>query len=151
MIKLKGVVYYESKRYYWFDILKIIAAFLALTNYTFGYLLEYAGYNNVSTFVYSFAITVSKIGVLIFLMVIGYFLLKKKGIDTYKSVLKKIIRVTILLLLVSLYEYIMKVGISNVDIKGFIFRIIEKPIIIPFWYLYMLIGLYLGVPLYKKW
>lgn len=134
----------EKKRYIWLDILKIIACFCVIINHAGGYIFEYWGHNKCTVLFYSFFFSICKIGVPIFLMATGYLLIKKDY--KYKDACKSIIRILIPLLALSFLTYY----IEGANLKKFIFDFLESPIIIPYWYLYMMIGVYLLMPLISK-
>lgn len=136
------------KRNYWIDILKIIACFCVIINHTGLVLLEYTNYKSIPVLVYSFMFAICKIGVPIFIMVTGYLLLNKK--TNYKQTIRRIMRILIPLLFLSLFSYIKTNGISNFNILIFCKDFIKSPVITAFWYLYMLIGLYIVIPFVQK-
>ena len=136
----------NNYRCIWIDIIKIIACFCVIINHNGGFLLEYAGYTKSTVLFYSICFSICKIGVPLFLMITGYLLLKQE--QSYKKSLKRIYRIFIPLLFVSLLIYIKKNGFNISFI--FIEEFINNPIIIPYWYLYMLIGLYLILPFVQK-
>lgn len=134
----------NNKRCIWIDILKITACFCVIINHNGGFLLEYAGNNNYTVLFYSIFFSICKIGVPIFLMITGYLLLTKE--ESYKRIFKRIYRIFMPLLFISLLVYVKQNGFNIDFIKSFI----NGPIIIPYWYLYMLIGLYLMLPFIRK-
>ncbi len=140
----------ESKRYYWLDIIKIIACLSVIINHTCGYLLEYTNNAHYATIFYSIQFALCKIGVPLFLMVSGYLLLNRNENISFKEVFKRIYRIIVPLIFISLLLYIKEIGIKNFNFLDFIINFLKKPYIIPFWYLYMLIGLYVAMPFLKK-
>ena len=142
-IKNKENIKKANNHYVWLDLLKILACFLVIVNHSVSYLLDSSGYNNYSVLVYSCAFAICKIGVPIFLMITGILLNKQMN---YRYIGKKIFRIIVPLVLLSAYIYIRNYGIHF----NFFKSILEDPISIPHWYLYMLIGLYLMMPLVEK-
>ncbi len=140
----------EQKRYYWLDIIKIIACLSVVINHTSGYLLDYTNNAVYATIFYSIQFALCKIGVPLFLMVSGYLLLHRSEDISFKEVAKRIFRIIIPLIFISLIFYIKEVGIKNFNFLNFTLDFLKAPYIIPFWYLYMLIGLYATMPFLKK-
>lgn len=130
------------------DILKIIACFLVVVNHAGIGLLSYAGYTKGTTLFYSTCFSICKIAVPIFIMITGSLLLKKE--ETYKSIIKRIFRIVVPIICVSIYYYFIDQGHVGTDIKNFITAIIQEPLNMSLWYLYMLIGLYIMTPFIKK-
>ena len=139
----------SKKRYYWLDLVKILACFFVVINHTGGYLLEFTNNANYSVVYYSLNFALCKVGVPLFIMVTGYLLLSKKEI-TYQEVLKRIFRIFVPLFLITLLLYVKDTGIKNFNFLKFILCFIEKPYFSSFWYLYMFIGLYSVSPFIKK-
>lgn len=138
-----------KKRYYWLDILKIVACYLIVVNHTGGYIVEFMGKDSLgANLFFSIQFVICKIGVPIFIMTTGYLLLTKNY--NFKDVLKKIYRISVPLILFSIFIYWSWYGIGFNRIDKFIITFIKEPLIIPYWYLYMLIGLYLVTPFVQK-
>lgn len=139
----------KNKHYYWIDLLKIIACFLVIINHTGGYLLQYSGYNDLGVVIYYIInFVVCKTAVPIFIMVSGFLLLQKNS--SYSDILKRIFRILVPLLFLSIFVFFRKNGVGLYQLKDFIINFLKEPIIVPFWYLYMLIGLYLVTPFIQK-
>jgi len=136
----------NNKEINYINILRIIACFMVIINHTNGYILEYDSIIN-STF-YCITFSLCKIGVPLFLMITGCLILDKKY--NYKKIIKCILRVLIPALGISLVLYIKNVGINNLDFIYFFKSILSKPYIIPFWYIYALIGVYCSLPFIQK-
>lgn len=139
-----------KKRYYWVDIIKIIACILVIINHSAGYIFEYAGKTNTTTTVYSIIFSICKMGVPLFILSTGYLLLKDDKVDSYKKTFQRIYRIIIPLLGISFLHYIWVVGINKINIIEFLTKFITQPRQIYLWYLYMLIGLYLIIPFIQK-
>lgn len=137
--KIKGNILY-------IDILRIIACLMVIINHTHGIILE----NSTSTnsIFYCIGFSICKIGVPIFLMITGVLLLDKNY--DYKKILKCIFRVLVPVLGLSLIFYVKDVGISNINLILFLKNIISAPYIVPYWYIYALIGIYLTIPFLQK-
>lgn len=144
-IKIKN-----TKRYFWIDLLKIIACFWVIVNHSSGYLLEITGNTNLSVGVYSFIFTCCKCAVPIFIMVTGYLLLNSKKELNYKYSFTKIIRILVPLVGLSFIAFIIQNGIKDLNLISFIKSFLAAPIIIPYWYLYMLIGIYILIVILQK-
>ena len=125
------------------DIIRIFACFMVIINHTSGLILDGSSTN---TTVYCILFSLCKMGVPLFLMISGVLLLDKNY--NYKKVFKCIIRVLIPVLVISLLLFIKDNGIK--DISLFIKNIISKPYLVPYWYIYALIGIYLTIPFLQK-
>ena len=139
----------EQKRYIWIDILKILACFLVIIDHSHSYLLHHM--KDITTFAalfYTIGFSICKQGVPVFIILSGYLLLKKE--QNYKMILKRIYRIVIPLVLLSLFLYVKNIGISNINVLDFINKFMEEPFATHLWYLYMLIGLYMVTPFVKK-
>lgn len=134
-------------RVLWLDILKIMACFCVIINHSLSYLFFNNSITNISVLYYAINFSICKIGVPIFIMITGTLLLKKE--ITYKNILKRILKIFIILFIVSFCLSLEKSGIQF-NIEQFFKQFLEEPIIIPYWYLYMLIGLYVVIPFIKK-
>ena len=132
---------------YAFDILRILACFLVIVNHTNSEV--FLGMNPSLTWALSLAyFYFSKIAVPIFLMISGALLLRREY--SYKELLiHKVGKVAAVLLLFSLYIYLVEEG-NAFNLHDFINRIIEAPIITSYWYFYMLLGAYLILPFLRK-
>ena len=119
------------------DLLKSIACILVIINHTSSYLLINENYLPF----YKIEFVLCRIAVPIFIMCTGYLMCTKelKG----KDILKKILKVFIPLFLLSGLIYFLQH--KTIDFL-FLQNFIATPIIEPFWYIYMLIGLYLVMP-----
>ena len=119
------------------DLLKSIACILVIINHTSSYLLINENYLPF----YKIEFVLCRIAVPIFIMCTGYLMCTKelKG----KDILKKILKVFIPLFLLSGLIYLLQH--KTIDFL-FLQNFIATPIIEPFWYIYMLIGLYLIMP-----
>ena len=135
-----------KKQIIYLNILRVIACFLVVVNHTHGYILYYNTFIN-STF-YCVMFSFCKIAVPIFLMITGVLILDKDY--DYKKISKCIHRVFIPLIFISFALYVRDVGINKIDMLNFIIKFLNEPLIIPFWYLYMLIGLYPVIPFLQK-
>ena len=119
------------------ELLKCIACILVIINHTSSYLLINENYLPF----YKIEFVLCRIAVPIFIMCTGYLMCTKelKG----KDILKKILKVFIPLFLLSGLIYLLQH--KTIDFL-FLQNFIATPIIEPFWYIYMLIGLYLIMP-----
>lgn len=125
------------------DIVRIFACFMVIINHTSGLILDGS---NINTIAYCILFSICKIGVPLFLMISGVLLLDKDY--NYKKVFKCIIRVLIPALVISLLLYIKDNGINHMWL--FIKNIISEPYLVPYWYIYALIGIYLTIPFLQK-
>lgn len=135
-----------SKRYIWLDIAKILACFLVIVNHSHG-LSKHAGVTTTVAIFDAVSFAICKIAVPIFLMSTGVLLLQKE--TTWKKTIIRILRVAVPLLALSIYYYVKIYGKSG-SILNFCRVFIEAPLSPFLWYLYMLVGLYLGMPFVHK-
>jgi surface polysaccharide O-acyltransferase-like enzyme len=129
-----------------FDLLKIIACYLVIVNHVGIYLLRYTVNTPFIIFVYSLFLTFCKIAVPLFVMVTGSLLLSRQ--DSHKKTFKRVFKILVPLVGLSLLLYVYRNGISAV--LGFVPSFLQERAIVPFWYLYMLVGLYLVSPFINK-
>ena len=109
----------EKKRYYWVDLLKILACFLVVINHTGGYLLEFAGTSNFGTSLfYMIEFVICKIGVPLFIMISGFLLLERN--NNFCDIGKKIFRVFVPLFLLSALVYFKANGFGISEVGDFI-------------------------------
>lgn len=134
-----------KKRKTWLDILKIIACFLVIINHSGLYMFEFTN-TTASQIFYSMNFTFCKLAVPVFIMASGVVLLKKEV--KYKDILMKILRISIPLIALSFVSYVHHSG--NINILNFAKLFIKDRMLVPYWYLYMLIGIYLLIPFIKK-
>ncbi len=119
------------------DLLKAIACIFVIMNHTSSYLLINENYLPF----YKIEFVLCRIAVPIFIMCTGYLMCTKelKG----KDVLKKILKVLIPLFLLSGLIYFLQH--KTIDFL-FLQNFLATPIIEPYWYIYMLVGLYMIMP-----
>lgn len=127
----------------WLNILKIIGCILVLINHT---ILLKIGDSNVDVFFACILFAISKVAVPIFVMVTASIMINR-SVD-FKYVLKKILKVCILLIVLSVIVYIIRNASFN--LLDFIQCFFKVSIMYPYWYLCMLIGLYLMLPVLNK-
>lgn len=128
------------------DVIKILACFLVIVNHTSTYLIQYGQYTKLNVFFYSFSFMFCKIAVPLFIMVSGSLLLSRQ--DSFQKIMKRIMKVMVPLVLLSIVAYVYKYGLDA--LPGFGLTFLRDPILVPFWYLYLLVGLYLMSPFVAK-
>jgi surface polysaccharide O-acyltransferase-like enzyme len=132
------------------DIIKIVACFLVIVNHSAGYIFKTASRSDAAiTLIYSFIFLASKIAVPLFIMVSGALLLSSQK-SSFKQSLMRIVRILVPLILLSLMVFVKNNGFSALLSFQFVIEFIRQPAILPYWYLYMLIGLYLATPFLQK-
>lgn len=118
-------------------ILKSIACILVIINHTSSYLLTNENYLSF----YKIEFVLCRIAVPIFIMCTGYLMCTKEL--TLKDVLKKFLKVFIPLFIMSFLIYFLQ----HKSIDFYFFKnFVQNPITEPYWYIYMLVGLYLIMP-----
>lgn len=138
----------SKERFYYLDILKIIACLCVIMNHAIELIKEYANHSFSGALFYSVNYSIYKVAVPIFIMITGVLLLGRE--DSYRDMLKKIFRIMVPLLLLSLYLYIKENTLAKFSMLSFLKTFLKDPIRVPYWYLYMLIPLYLMTPFIQK-
>jgi surface polysaccharide O-acyltransferase-like enzyme len=128
------------------NLIKILACILVIINHTVNHVLSYKT-PGVDIF-FCLLFSLCKIAVPIFIICSGYLILKKDY--TYKKIGKNIVKILIPLLVISCYLYVKGVGFKNINVIDFLKQFLSAPYIKPYWYLYMLPGLYLITPFMQK-
>ncbi len=138
----------DSKKttYTHINLLKIIACFLVIVNHTINHVLNFK--TEGVDFFFCLLFSLCKIAVPLFIICSGYLILKKEY--TYKKVFQNIIKVFVPLLVISIFLYVKDTGLKNINILDFFEKFISEPYIKPYWYLYMLLGLYFVTPFIQK-
>ena len=136
----------NKKEIFYLDILRIFACFMVIVNHTNGFILENKTFAN-STF-YCIMFSLCKVAVDLFLMITGALSLNKNY--SYKKILKCIFRVGVPVFAFSCLFYIRDVGMHDINVFEFLKSILSNPYIIPYWYIYARIGVYLVLPFVQK-
>lgn len=133
----------NKQKYYYLEILRIIACILVLFNHTISTI---SPCNNIEVILFNLIFMLSKIAVPIFFMISGYLLLKKDY--SYKELyLNKFARIFIAVFGCTILVSFIRENYNALSIvKGFF----SDPIFIAYWYLYTLLGIYLVVPFLRK-
>ena len=135
-----------KNRIVYLDLLKIIACYLVIVNHVGIYIMRYSIHTPWIVFFYSLSFSFCKIAVPLFVMASGALLLSRQ--DTYSKMLSRIVKILVPLVGLSLLLYVYRHGFGSV--LGFIPSFLQERAIVPFWYLYMLVGLYLITPFIQK-
>lgn len=132
------------------EILRIIACFFVIVSHTNNFAFESLKNYNFTWFVIIFYYILSRIAVPIFFMISGALYLSKEY--SYKEMIKRsFFRLILPLSLFSLLIYFKRNPILSIDnLWIFIKSILEGNILGNYWFLYVLIGLYLGTPFIQK-
>lgn len=137
----------EKTREYSIDILRIIACFFIVVRHsTDGYGLEF---DHFSTTLFYRSLSYPFLA--IFIMITGYFILKKE--ETYSNFFRKRLKkifVPFIFWSLIYFEYGNINNLPNWDIVGFYYRFINGKIFYHLWYVYFIIGIYLAVPFLRK-
>lgn len=133
----------EKNNKIWINILKIIASFNVVINHA---CILNIGNSNIEILFHCIQLSLSKVAVPIFIMITAVLLIEKK-ID-FKYIRKKIIKIIIPLIFLSMLTYI--IHNETFSFVDFIRKFFIAEIVYPYWYLYMLIGLYLMIPILNK-
>lgn len=143
-----GGILPTAKKIIYYDILKILACFTVIINHTGGLMILDNPQRYQIIFYLSF-FHFSKIGVPLFIMVSGALLLGRDD-DPKRLYLKRIPRILLVLIVFSTYVFVARNGISPSLLPTYIKTLLAGPVITPYWYLYMLVGLYLVTPFIQR-
>lgn len=138
-----------KNREMYIDVLRILACFLVIVCHTYVWGFNKTEYN--VTWLLSVAIyLISKTAVPIFFMISGFLNLKKDY--SYKEILVKTFKRLILpLIIFSAIIYFKDNPILTIqNFQNFIKLFLQEDIILHYWYLYALIGMYLVTPMLRK-
>lgn len=140
----------NKTKYVFIEVLRIIACFLVIVNHTNSEIFLYSApslkWNLSLTYFF-----ISKMAVPIFVMISGYTMLGKQ--DDYKKSMKRVIRMVITLVLFSVVVYTyqcMNGGYAVFSIVECLKMMIQYPLTVAYWYLYMYIGLLIMMPFLQK-
>lgn len=137
----------KPKRLLHLDMLRILAIFLVVFNHTGdrGFMLFAAQTQSVLYFPYMLCSIFCKIAVPLFFMISGALLLKKT--ETLKQLFsKRILRMTVVLLLVSVPYYFWLHRTQGIGVADFFTYIYGNSATTSLWYLYSYIALLLLLP-----
>lgn len=122
----------------------MLACFLVIINHSHGYIFDYSNTMTTKTFdILNFVFY--KMGVPLFVMASGALFLGRKV--EYKKIFKQIYKLVVPLFVLSFVIYFKQ---NDLCTAGFIENFFKEPIIIPYWYLYMIIMLYFITPFINK-
>lgn len=139
-----------EKKYH-IEILRIICIILVVFNHTSpnGYMAFVGEENIVLYYLYMFASVLCKIAVPVFFMISGALLLGKE--EPISVLLKKrVLRMLVILLVISVPYYLWLSTDKNLGIGSYFRTIYTQPASTALWYLYSYIGFLLMLPLLRK-
>lgn len=143
--------HHKIKRLAHVDLLRLLAIYLVIFNHTGnqGYLLFADKMESPLSLVYMMASVFCKIAVPIFFMISGALLLKKE--ESLKQLfLKRVFRIAIVLVLVSIPYYYWLRRSNGVSITSFLTWIYAESASTSLWYLYSYIALLLVLPFLRS-
>ena len=141
----------ETARLVHLDILRILSIYLVAFNHTseHGYMLFADRAESVLYFPYMAFSVLCKIAVPIFFMISGALLLPKQ--ESFKQLLKKrILRMAVVLIIVSVPYYYLFLRSNGVSVSNFLTYIYGNNATTALWYLYSYIGLLLLLPFLRS-
>ena len=140
----------NKKRYDFIDILRVFACFFVIVTHTTGFVfLEVPASSTWFAAITWFFI--SKWSVPVFVMISGYTMLDRQ--DSYKKSLQRIGRMVAALCVFSLGNYLFQWYIGDrptIGILDFFLAVLDNPLSLAYWYLYMYIGLLIMMPFLQK-
>lgn len=140
-----------SKRLVHLDLLRLLAIFFVIFNHTSdrGYTLFVEKSDSILCFFYMMFSILCKIAVPIFFMISGALLLSKQ--ETYKQLFfKRVLRMIVVLILISVPYYFWLHRFSGLGIKNFFTLIYSDCASTSLWYLYSYVGLLLMLPFLRN-
>lgn len=140
----------ERKRYDFIDILRVVACFLVIVNHTASFVFLGAeperGWFICVTWHF-----ISKVSVPVFVMITGYTLLDRQ--ESYKKCGVRILRAATALGVFSAGYYLYQWSIGDrvtISVVDFFLALMESPLSLAHWYMYMYIGLLIMMPFLQK-
>ena len=137
---------------YIYDLIRIVASFLVIINHSSGKVYFKFNPDSVEWYIAALLFIICKTAVPLFFMITGSLLLQKNA-QSYKKMIKYILRIVIVLFAWTyIYSCYYNNGLLSIaETKTMIINAItNRPVITPLWYLYALIGLYLMAPFISR-
>lgn len=141
---------HDGKKYH-IEILRIICIIFVVFNHTSpnGY-MAFVGTENIFLYyLYMFASALCKIAVPVFFMISGALLLGKEE-PIYILLKKRVLRMAVILLAISVPYYLWLSTDRSIGVVSFLETIYTQPASTALWYLYSYIGFLLMLPLLRK-
>ena len=141
----------KKQRLIHLDLLRLLAIYLVIFNHTgnIGYMLFENRVDSPFYFIYMIASVFCKIAVPLFFMISGALLLSKE--ETYRQLfLKRILRIVVILLLISVPYYYWLKRSYGISILSFLTYIYGNSASTSLWYLYSYLGFLLMLPFLRK-
>ena len=144
----------EQKSTDWLDVIRWVATIAVITIHVVApYLYQYGQIALFDWNIYNLIDSLSRFAVPFFVMLSGALLLNR-SISLVDFLKKRFLRILVPFLvwsvLYSIYHFI-KSGYVEVNYLIYFFTSIKDGASYHFWYIYMLIGLYLAIPILNKW
>lgn len=141
----------QPKRLLHLDLLRLVAIYLVIFNHTGdrGYMLFADSIGSGMYFPYMLVSIFCKIAVPIFFMISGALLLPKQE-SLGRLFSKRILRMVLVLILISVPYYAWLHGARNLDISRFLTYIYENSASTSLWYLYSYVALLLMMPFLRS-
>lgn len=133
------------------DLLRVLAVFLVVFNHTGdrGYMLFADRMGTPLFFPYMLISILCKVAVPVFFMISGALLLPRQ--ESFKMLFtKRILRMVIVLVVISVPYYVWLHGAKKLDIASFLMHIFQKSASTSLWYLYSYIALLLMMPFLRS-
>ncbi len=144
-----------QKQIIWIDILRVVACFMVVISHSCDFFVEMLGTNRIAFLSGAGWGSAVRASVPLFVMISGVLLLPVKTTMTqfYKKRLGRILFPLIIWSLITPFFYWIY---GTINAKDVCYNIISFPInfnytTIPLWYLYMLVGIYLMLPIISAW
>ena len=142
----------SHKRKIYLEVIRIIAVLLVIFNHTDGF-VYYTVPGNIVTHLYSLILAIlCRMAVPLFFMVSGALLLEKEE-SLSELFRKRIARMLIVLVMVSVFYYLFDVVMGRLALPGvgdFFSRLLTNGIRDSFWFLYAYIGVLLLLPFFRR-
>ena len=144
----------EKKQIIYFEVLRVISAFFVIVNHTNSDIFLNEEIGSLTWFLSLTWFALCKFAVPVFIMISGACLLGK--VDSYKKNAIRIVRLLIVIIAFSyvyfLYDAVVDYGLwpRMIDFSTFFETIINKPILISYWYLYLYMGILIFLPVMQR-
>lgn len=135
----------EQKRYFGLDLVRVFACLMIIMVHSFSNGYNAAPMNGIVMFLFLMIRNVAFVGVLLFIILTGYFKCKKNICKEYYKSIKKLIKIYLIISIFTIFfrKYFMH---DTMDMYGYILGIFNFTTIPYGWYFEMYIGLFVLIP-----
>ncbi len=139
-----------TARYFYLDVLKSMAIFAVVLLHQSGTDVRNMTLDNFTWMANNVYFTISHFGVPLFVMISGALLLSStKDHDILIWYKKTLLRIVLPLFIWSVIYYVYRTPLDHLSLNVFLFKFMTDKISGHFWFLYMILGIYLSLPLIR--